>query len=133
MDTDLFNDGPDGDEGTAFARWLAGELVVEHEGDAPLVRDKTRQLEESRERERPKSAGWDNDEDDKEPSETYQPHEPVSVEPFKPAMKDAEGAEGEDVQGDGTKERPVDVDASEDEGEEEPSHEEEDSDTGFWD
>jgi hypothetical protein len=33
MDTDLFNDGPDGEEGTCFARWLAGELVVEREGE----------------------------------------------------------------------------------------------------
>ncbi|KAG9103613.1 hypothetical protein FRC06_009505 [Ceratobasidium sp. 370] len=138
MDTDLFNDGPDGDEGTAFARWLAGELVVEREGDALLVRDKTRQLEESRERERAKSAGWDSDEDDEEPPETYLPQDPVSVEPLEPAMEDVEGVEGEHAQEDGTKEHPVDVDASGDEGEEEadeePSREEEeDPDTGFWD
>lgn len=33
IDADLFNDGPDGEEGTCFARWLSGELVVEREGE----------------------------------------------------------------------------------------------------
>lgn len=33
IDSDLFNDGPNGEEGTGFARWLAGELVVERQGD----------------------------------------------------------------------------------------------------
>lgn len=37
MDTHLFNDGPDGEEGTCFARWLAGELIVEREGETVRV------------------------------------------------------------------------------------------------
>ncbi|KAG9091919.1 hypothetical protein FS749_016141 [Ceratobasidium sp. UAMH 11750] len=138
MNTDLFNDGPNGDEGTAFAQWLAGELIVEREGDALLVKDKTRQLEENQERERARSAGWDSDEDDEEPPETYLPQEPVSVEPFEPGPEDAEEVEGEDVQKDGTKEHPVEVDADEEEGEvvdegEPACEEEDDPDRGFWD
>ncbi|KAG8696004.1 hypothetical protein FRC09_008797 [Ceratobasidium sp. 395] len=132
MNTDLFNDGPDGDEGTAFARWLAGELVVEREGDTLLVRDKARQLEENRERERAKSAGWDSDEDDNEPTETYVQQEAVSLELFEPVPEDTEDAADEGVQEDGTKEHPVDVDGDEEEVDE-PEAEDGDPDPGFWD
>ncbi|KAG9120043.1 hypothetical protein FRC07_004636 [Ceratobasidium sp. 392] len=137
MNTALFNDGPDGDEGNAFARWLAGELLVERDGDSLLVRDKTRQLEETREQERAKSAGWDSDEDDNDPPDAYLPQEPVSVEPFEPALDDTAEPVDEDVLEDGTKEHPVEVDCDDEEGadDQEPVQEEDDdeADPGFWD
>ncbi|CAE7071577.1 unnamed protein product [Rhizoctonia solani] len=63
LDTDLFNDGPDGEEGTCFARWLSGELVVEREGNHLLVRDRARALAHAKESQRAKSTGWDSDEE----------------------------------------------------------------------
>ncbi|KAG8794767.1 hypothetical protein FRC12_021902 [Ceratobasidium sp. 428] len=130
----LFNDGPDGDEGTAFARWLAGEPVVEREGDTLLVRDKARRLEENRERERAKSAGWDSDEDDNEPTETYVQQEAVSLELFEPAPEATENATDAGAQEDGTKEHPVDVDVAKEEVDEhEQEAEDGDPDPGFWD
>jgi hypothetical protein len=44
MDANLFNDGPDGEEGTGFARWLAGELVIEHQGDTVSRLDHNQRL-----------------------------------------------------------------------------------------
>ncbi|CAE6442669.1 unnamed protein product [Rhizoctonia solani] len=63
LDTDLFNDGPNGEEGTCFARWLSGELVVEREGNTLLVRDRERALARAKEDQRAKSMGWDSDEE----------------------------------------------------------------------
>ncbi|CUA75484.1 hypothetical protein RSOLAG22IIIB_05915 [Rhizoctonia solani] len=63
LDTDLFNDGPDGEEGTCFGRWLSGELVVEREENTLLVRDRARALAYAKEKQRAKSTGWDSDEE----------------------------------------------------------------------
>ncbi|KAG8734139.1 hypothetical protein FRC12_018635, partial [Ceratobasidium sp. 428] len=88
----------------------------------------------NRERERAKSAGWDSDEDDNEPTETYVQQEAVSLELFEPAPEDAEHATDGGVQEDGTKEHPVDVDGDEEEVDEhEQEGEDGDPDPGFWD
>ncbi|CAE6418651.1 unnamed protein product [Rhizoctonia solani] len=63
MDTDLFNDGPEGEEGTCFARWLSGELVVEREGNNLLVRNRAQVLARAKQGQRAKSTGWDSDEE----------------------------------------------------------------------
>ncbi|KAH7332767.1 hypothetical protein B0J17DRAFT_145748 [Rhizoctonia solani] len=63
MNTDLFNDGPDGEEGTCFARWLSGELLVEREGNNLLVRDRAQVLARAKQGQRAKSTGWDSDEE----------------------------------------------------------------------
>ncbi|QRV96247.1 plasmid pRiA4b ORF-like protein [Ceratobasidium sp. AG-Ba] len=137
IDAGLFNDGPDGEEGTAFTRWLAGELFVEREEDTLVVKDKTHQLKQNREQERAKSAGWDSDEDDQDPPEEYLPQQPVAVEPFEPAPEGAEDASDEESAEEGTKDHPVDVDGDEDENENEEEavaqEEDDDADPGFWD
>ncbi|KAF8755547.1 hypothetical protein RHS01_05047 [Rhizoctonia solani] len=63
LNADLFNDGPDGEEGTCFARWLSGELVVERMGNNLLVLDRARASAQTRDAQRAKSTGWDSDED----------------------------------------------------------------------
>ncbi|CAE6460688.1 unnamed protein product [Rhizoctonia solani] len=63
LNTDLFNDGPNGEEGMCFARWLSGELVVEREGNSLLVLDRARASAQTRGSQRAKSTGWDSDED----------------------------------------------------------------------
>ncbi|KDN43728.1 hypothetical protein RSAG8_05918, partial [Rhizoctonia solani AG-8 WAC10335] len=85
LDTDLFNDGPDGEEGTCFARWLSGELVVEREGNILLVRDRARALAHAKEGQRAKSTGWDSDEEslDDQGADPIIPC-PVAFEPLEP-------------------------------------------------
>ncbi|CAE6395467.1 unnamed protein product [Rhizoctonia solani] len=83
LDADLFNDGPDGEEGTCFGRWLSGELVVEREGNTLLVRDRARALARTKESKRAKSTGWDSDEESPDDQEVEPATQgPVSLEPL---------------------------------------------------
>ncbi|KAF8734803.1 hypothetical protein RHS02_06541, partial [Rhizoctonia solani] len=78
LNADLFNDGPDGEEGMCFARWLSGELVVERMGNNLLVLDRARASAQTRDAQRAKSTGWDSDED----SPNHQAVSPVTQGPI---------------------------------------------------
>ncbi|KAG8763970.1 hypothetical protein FRC11_007651 [Ceratobasidium sp. 423] len=112
LDTDLFNDGPDGEEGTCFARWLSGELVVEREGNILLVRDRDRALARAKEDQRAKSMGWDSDEespDDQGVNSAMQG--PVALEPLEPP--ESQSDQVDELEGEEEPEGPVDEPAEE--------------------
>ncbi|KAJ1302270.1 hypothetical protein OPQ81_001089 [Rhizoctonia solani] len=97
LDIDLFNDGPDGEEGTCFARWLSGELVVEREGNILLVRDRTRALTRAKEGQRAKSMGWDSDGESPDEQGVDQAVQgPVTVEPLDPPSDQVDELEDEE-------------------------------------